>query len=538
MESTAKESTKVDCCRIPYANTGYFGKIVLDYLIGADALKPFYNRSPEIASFEGQMQEKQASYTHRAALKTAIQNQYSRAKIKSESIEILGRENTFTITTGHQVCLFTGPLYFIYKIVSAINTCKTLAEKYPDHNFVPVFWMATEDHDFEEANHFYLPSGKIAWENGQSGAVGRMNTTGLNELAAAIKENLGIGYDAGALISLFEQAYVKHSTIADATRFLVHQLFGKYGVVSIDGDDPQLKKLSVEAFRKELLEGLSAKAMIPTNEALADHYDLQVHAREINLFYLDDQLRERIVRREDGNFEVLRTDKVFSEKEILAALETHPERFSPNVILRGLYQEMILPNLAYIGGGGELAYWFQLKGVFETFEVPFPILMLRNSAMVIDRSLGALMKELDLKAEDLFLPITDLENRLVKSHSEIKLNLDESRGKVEAAFLEMENKLKQINPQLERSVGSGYARTDRIIANLEKKMLRAERKKQEIVLGKLDKIRQSLFPRNGLQERNMNFAVLYLGLGADFVDILLDQLQPFDQEFSVLLEKE
>jgi bacillithiol biosynthesis cysteine-adding enzyme BshC len=396
--------------------------------------------------------------------------------------------------------------------------------------------MATEDHDFEEANHFFLPDGKISWESGQGGAVGRMTPEGMEELAAELREKLGIGYHSGALLALFEKAYLKHNSIADATRFLVHKLFGHLGVIAVDGDDPALKSLAAPVFKQELLEGISSSEVEKTNESLSAHYDLQVHTRDINLFYLDNQLRERIVRREDGRFEVLHTRLQFSEAEMLDLLEKHPERFSPNVILRGLYQEIILPNLAYIGGGGELAYWFQLKGVFTAFKVPFPILMLRNSLMFVSRQANELMQSLELTDMDLFVPVLELENRLVNQHSEHVLNLDASHDKLEQVFLDIETKLREIDQTLERSVRSGYARTERIVKNLEKKMLRAERRKLDTLLGRLQKLRESLFPRDGLQERNMNFVVLYEAMGPEFIEKLLPLVDPFDAKFAVVKE--
>ncbi|MCH2216437.1 MAG: bacillithiol biosynthesis cysteine-adding enzyme BshC, partial [Flavobacteriales bacterium] len=264
-------------------------------------------------------------------------------------------------------------------------------------------------------------------------------------------------------------------------------------------------------------------------------YSLQVTPREVNLFYLDDELRERIILSDDDRYEVLNTKLSFSRDEILEELENHPERFSPNVILRPLYQEVILPNLAYIGGGGELNYWFQLKGVFESFNVPIPILMLRNSVLVIDQKSSKLMDKLGLTNEELFHNSAfELEQELVREASDEALNLKDAHEKLELLFNEMEHKLKRVNDQLGKSVRSGYARSERIVKNLEKKMLRAEKRKHEVLIHRLQLIQDRLFPREGLQERNLNFAVLYQELGADLVPILIDHLDPFTKEFTVL----
>jgi len=538
MESNQKELVEVDCTRVPYADTGYFGKIILDYLSDSEQLRPFYHRRPEVAAFRDQIAEKAQSYQNRAVLAEAVRSQYSQAKLKSDALDLLAQEHTFTITTGHQLCLFTGPLYFFYKIVSAINTTRVLTEKYPDFNFVPVFWMASEDHDFEEANHFYLPSGKIAWESGQTGAVGRMKTENFDHLESILQGHLGVGYRSGELIDLFRKSYQGHKNLAEATRYLVHALFGHLGVIVIDGDDPKLKSMARNAFKAELTEGLSAKAMDETNSSLSQYYDLQVNARAINLFYLGDQLRERIVKTADGHFEVVNTHMCFTEQEMRDMLEKNPERFSPNVILRGLYQEIILPNLAYIGGGGELAYWFQLKEVFKSFNVPFPVLMLRNSAMVVAAELKTQLDKLQLEISDLFKPLIEVENALARSESNQELDLEKSRKKLSDLFQEIEGRLRSVDPILERPAQSGYARVERILRNLEKKMLRAERHKQEIVLSQFHKVREILFPRDGLQERNMNFAPMYQAFGKELIPLLCQHLDPFDFRFTVLLEKE
>jgi len=536
-ESTATK-TSLDKTLLDYAQTGFFGGSVIDYLEGDDKLKPFYGRRPDLESFAGQLKEKAASYGYREIMVSSLKKQYQKVKLKSSNIDLLAREKTFTVTTGHQVCLFTGPLYFFYKIISAINTCSELKKTYPDYDFVPVFWMATEDHDFEEANHFFLPSGKVDWESGQGGAVGRMTPEGLNEVLEELKEKLGVGYRSGEILELFKKAYINHDNVADATRYLVDALFGEYGVVCIDGDDPVLKGAMIPDFAKELVEKTSYKAMTATNRELGEHYSLQVTPREINLFYLGNQLRERMVETEEGEYEVLNTNIKFSPAELKEELEHHPERFSPNVVIRPLYQEVILPNLAYIGGGGELNYWFQLKKVFEEFNVTFPILMLRNSVMVIDQKSSELIEKLDLSIDDLFRKTAfELEQELVTESSDEELHLREHREELETLYLKIEKKLRQVNPQLEKSARSGFVRSERILSNLEEKMMRAEKKKHDILMGRLHRLRDSLFPREGLQERNLSFIPLYEEFGADLIPLLMENLDPFGGQFTVLRSK-
>jgi bacillithiol biosynthesis cysteine-adding enzyme BshC len=535
-DTSAKTSFKV--VQIPYRATGYFSGLVLDYLDEAADLKPFYHRFPRLAHFAEQAKEKSAQYPHREALVEALEAQYASAKLKSASIAQLASANTFCITTGHQVCLFTGPVYFIYKIVSAIKTCRLLSAAHPQLQFVPVFWMATEDHDFAEANHFELRSGKISWEGSQQGAVGRMTTEGLQVVAEQLREALGLGYHAADLLKRFEQAYLGHDTIAAATRYLVHQLFGAYGVVCVDGDDAMLKRLAAPVFRRELFDQLSYTAVTESSEALSAHYSVQAHPREINLFYLGDGKRERIVRAEDGSFEVVNSHLRFSAKEMEAMVGSHPERLSPNVVLRPLYQELVLPNLAYIGGGGELAYWFQLKAMFETYAVPFPILMLRNSGLMLSGKDARRLEALGLHIEALFEDPVALETALVKRETAEDLQLKEARESLALLYGDLEERLGRVAPTLARSARSAFKRSEHLLSSLEKKLLRAERKKQSILLQRLHGLRGGLFPGGSLQERKLNFAEFYMAYGPAFIDSLLDHFDPFLSALTVLQEVE
>ncbi|MBP6557946.1 MAG: bacillithiol biosynthesis cysteine-adding enzyme BshC, partial [Flavobacterium sp.] len=349
-----------DC--ISYQESGYFSKLIVDYLEQKTELKKLYNRFPKIENFKNQIEEKEKNFNSndnvkRQVLANALERQYSGFEISEtvkSNISLLSDSKTFTITTGHQLNLFTGPLYFLYKIVSTINLCKELKQAYPQHNFVPIYWMATEDHDFEEINYFHFKKAKIKWNRESHGPVGRLSTAGLEEVYKVFIEELGLGENAAYLKSLFDNSYLKHSNLAEATRYLANELFGNKGLIILDGDDVALKQIFVPFIKEELLHQTAFRNVTKTNETL-QNYTIQVNPREINLFYIEDDIRERIVF-EDNQYKVNNTNLVFTKNEIHLLLETNPEKFSPNVILRPLYQEVILLNLCYIGGGGEIAY--------------------------------------------------------------------------------------------------------------------------------------------------------------------------------------
>ncbi|NQX98978.1 MAG: bacillithiol biosynthesis BshC [Flavobacteriales bacterium] len=234
--------------KIPYNQTGYFSKLMNDYLEEDESLKPFYNHYCDVASFENVIKERKNLSINRSVLAESLTGQYTNGETSEETksnIQNLKNENCFTVTTGHQLNLFTGPLYFIYKIVSAINLAKELKSNYPENDFVPVYWMATEDHDYEEVNHFNLFKKKYELEKTQTGAVGRMELSGVEGVFAALEEELGDRNGTEEVLALFSKHYSSETTFAAAIKGIVNELFGKYGLVIIDGDDKKLKGLFV-----------------------------------------------------------------------------------------------------------------------------------------------------------------------------------------------------------------------------------------------------------------------------------------------------
>src|SRR3989344_4404179 len=222
---------------ISFEDTKQFSKLFLDYINGESMLRKFYSYSPEIDSFKQAIDDKRKESTNRILLVDVLKKQYSKYSDNStlsDNINLLLKKETFTVCTGHQLCLFTGPLYFIYKIISTINLAEALKKKYPENNFVPVYWMATEDNDFEEISSINLFGKKIKWNSDAKGAVGRLNPASLNVVIDELKQILGESANAKELIQLFKDTYLQHVTISEATRYMVHQLFSEYGLVILD----------------------------------------------------------------------------------------------------------------------------------------------------------------------------------------------------------------------------------------------------------------------------------------------------------------
>lgn len=526
---------------IPFKETGYFSEFITDYLSQKVELRCLYHRFPLTTNFPAQIKEKQAHYSaeNRDILAQALERQYKNLSISKETyqnIEALRQENTFTITTGHQLSLFTGPLYFIYKIVTTIVSCQQLKKLYPQYNFVPIYWMATEDHDFEEINHFSFRGQKLSWHAEQSGMVGDFSTEGLERISNILKVLLGKSHQGQYLASLFERAYEQHKTLASATRYLVNELFTPYGLVIIDGNDKALKELLVPYFKRELLENASHKEVEKTLayiKSVNKNYPEQVHPREINIFYVKDGIRERIVKDEQG-YTVLNTSIRFSEEEILRHLACFPEYFSPNVILRPLYQEVILPNLAYIGGGGEIAYWLELKDMFVQYKVPFPMLMLRNSVLLISEAQEKKLHKLGLTHHDIFLKNNILENKITQRLSEYPIDFSAQRACLQEHFAQLHQIAAHTDKSFLGAVKAQEAKQLKGLDNLEKRLLKAQKKKYRETLDRVIDLRVSLFPKESLQERVDNFSEYMIESQGQFINTLVKHLSPFDFRFVIL----
>ena len=527
-----------DC--ITYQNSGYFSKLIVDYLDQKSELKSLYNRFPTLENFRLQIEEKSKNFPieNREILAKALLNQNQKFEISeatSTNIELLKKSNTYTITTGHQLNLFTGPLYFLYKIVSVINLTKQLKTAYPEHNFVPVYWMATEDHDFDEINFFNFKGKKIQWKKDSQGPVGRLNTSGLEEVFEQFSNELGLGNNANYLRKLFKKSYLEHDNLADATQCLANELFKSEGLVIIDGDDLELKKLFIPYAKEELLHQTSFKKVNETLPLL-EKYNVQVNPREINLFYIQDNLRERIVY-ENGNFKINNTLLSFSESEILTELEKNPENFSPNVILRPLYQEIILPNLCYIGGGGELAYWLELKSNFEANKITFPILLLRNSVLVATKKQVKKMERLNLNWADVFQNQQVLINEKTKAISEFTIDFSEQKEFLKNQFKALHEIANKTDKSFLGAVKAQEVKQLKGLENLEKKLLKAEKRIHTEKLERIIQLQNELFPNQTLQERKSNFADFYDEANEfeAFFSLLNTHLQPLNQKFSIVI---
>jgi bacillithiol synthase len=524
---------------VSFDDSGLFSGLFLDYLKQSKKTKPYYEYSFEINGFKDFLNKNHYSYLNRNNLADIVLQQSKQVSncnpLSLKNIELLKENNTYTVTTGHQLCLFTGPLYFIYKIISVIQLTEMLNNELNDHHFVPVYWMASEDHDAEEINHVYVHGKKITWNTEQKGAVGSFTTDGIDAAIQELESVLGNLPNASALIELLHNAYLKHSTLKDATRYLVNELFGKYGLVVVDGDDVAFKNQFKEEFKKDIFDTLSFQACSNTIQNLkADNYSIQVNPREINCFFIDKEWRTRI-QKSCNNYQIVNSDKEFTRDELNELIDTHPEKISPNVVLRPLYQQKILPNIAYCGGPGELAYWLEYLELFKAYSLPYPVLVPRNFITLIDKITLQKFNKLGFNIADIFKE----EQALIKEYTTnkgISVDLNNEKNELQAFYNNLSNKAQQADKTLEASVKAEFQKAMNGLLAIESKINKALKNKSDTELNQIKTVKAKLFPNQVPQERFENFSSYYARYGETWIESIYSATSCLTKACQVLTE--
>ncbi|MCX6351833.1 MAG: bacillithiol biosynthesis cysteine-adding enzyme BshC [Bacteroidetes bacterium] len=527
----------------PLAALKSFHPLAKKYLTDADSLAKYFAFPATLAGLEMAIESRKNFKVNRNLLHERLKGWYAKVdkdfftnqaneKVKT-NVDLLLDENTFTITTGHQLSIFTGPLFFHYKILSAIKYAQLLKANLPQYNFVPVYWMASEDHDFEEIKSINLFGRTISWERESGGAVGRMSTEGLTKVVEEINALFANREDYKALGEIFTEAYTKGRNLADATTYLVNALFKEYGLVIIQPDDAELKKELIPIMKDEILNQTLYPIIKKAKEAL-EEYAPPVTPREINFFYLEENKRNRITK--EGEFFIAGDAKKWSSAEIEKEIESHPENFSPNVVVRPMYQEKILPNLAYIGGNNEVAYWFELKDGFAATNTFYPQVLVRDSALILGRKFLKDLESLKLFVEDILLGYDDLEVKFF-NQNELNLPVEESIETLFAKLEEIKTTAQSLpKDQLIPIVKQANASTEEW-KKLKKEIKKWREKESEVGLEKLKKLYASVYPESSFQERHDNFIPYYLNHPNMFFDGLFEGFNPLSGTLKILSDK-
>jgi len=523
--------------KVPVSETGKIQKLVKDYLDGNPSLKNLYEFEPEMDSFEKAMLLKQSfPVRNREVLCQSLIDQYKETGLLSESLEarikLLESDDTFTITTGQQNGILLGPLYTALKICNTIALAKALKEKFPSKNFLPVFWMATEDHDIDEIRTVNVCGKKYTWETQQTGAAGKLSNKGLTDLIQQIKAELSENESSELFLEICRKAY-ELNDLSKATRYLAHFLFENEELIIIDADRKELKQIFTSIISNDIFNELSFQESQKAIKQLNENYKVQVNGREINFFYLREGYRERIERTSSG-FRTADSKFIFSEEDLKSEIENSPERFSPNVMMRPVYQETILPNLAYFGGGAELSYWLELKPVFDAYNTQYPILLLRNSAMVLDRTNHHRYNNSKLSAKDLFLPLSTLEKRFALLQAEDDLELKAELEILNQWLQRIEQKASKIHPSLKASALAMGARFKHQTNQFSLKLIREAKRKERIGENRIEQLFKYVYPNGKLQERQESLLTYFHEFGSGFIDDLIESQDPTGNSFVLM----
>jgi bacillithiol biosynthesis cysteine-adding enzyme BshC len=518
--------------------TGLFTDQQNQLAYNQEQVLPFIGQPFSLENYTKQIVQKEGNYskenrTRLVQVLNVIYAQTTTSDLQQKNLRLLENTSTFTITTGHQLSIFTGPIYFIYKILHVIRSTEELNRLYPENHFVPVFWMASEDHDFEEIQSVEVFNSQMKWSSDQKGPVGRFKLDGLD----ALKEEIAGFFEnqpESEIQAIFD-AY-DGANLGEATFNLVNKLFADYGLIVVDGDQSELKKAMIPLVEKEIKEQFSFHAVQKTNEKIQkEGLKLQVNAREINLFYIEDQIRERILQLEDGFF--IEGKGKFSLDELTQLLHTKPACFSPNVILRPVYQELILPNLCYVGGVGEISYWLQLKGVFDALELTFPMIQVRSSLLWIDTVTSKRIEKAEMVLEDLFKDSSDAKKQYLAENASHEIDFEKMDGHFEELRITFLDKIEAIDPNLDKYARAETVKMQKQLDAIKDKLTRSVKQRHDAGLKAIDQIFDKLYPNGGMQERTLNLISMCAdGKVKAKINQLHSFIDPFDPDFVIIRE--
>lgn len=418
------------------------------------------------------------------------------------NINALENPDTYTVSTGQQLHLFLGPAFVLYKIMAVIRMTEDLKLKHPDKHFVPVYWLASEDHDIDEIRDTVVFGRNFRWNTDQTGACGRFHVREVAGLIEQIRTELSLNENNKALLNAFEVIYSTSETLADASIRLVNHLFGQYGLICLDADHSEFKSSIIPFIKKDVLDNANIEPFTAMSDLMAQNgYSTQLSGRDINFFYLQPGQRNRIVN-ENGVYKVQNTEISFSNSEMAEDIERHPERFSPNAMLRPLYQESILPNVAYIGGNAEVNYWLQISNVFKVNNINPPNLCLRPSVWIIPHKTGTWLNKSAI--DPLKMLITANSENLLGflnpgAEGIEALLADFTKLKKEAQDIAAQSNNKELHALAE--AGKHY---EKLLKSLNKHVIQTEKDKLQDKYQKLEEIYRIYFNIKEMQERKLN----------------------------------
>ena len=518
---------------IPLFNSFYKNPILMDLFKKDSNLSSFHNGTDLSHINHDFLEKRDLSIENREVLFQVISSQYSKTGLKiPENLKTIKNKGVFTITTGHQLCVFGGPQYFIHKIISVLKIVENLKLKFKYFDFVPLFWMASEDHDFQEISSLNIFNKNLSIYMEDGVGVGKLKPEIFTPILESLKDIFRNDSRFKNLESIFSASLTQQNW-SNATRYWISKVFEKENLIVIDADDIKLKKLFLPTFKNELEEQFIHNSVENTNKKLRSlGYEPKINPRVLNLFFLEDKKRHRIIF-ENNIFKI--GDKNLKLDEILAILNSSPEKFSPNVLMRPLYQELLLPNLVYVGGPSELVYWSQLKKSFDQANLNFPLLILRDHFNWMSEKNYNQWKSLGFSVNDLSKdPDTLIKNYILNSNNktlDFKIEIE----LIDKLSQNLLDKAKEIETTLEPSVNATMKGMKSDLENVKNKFLKALKSKEELKKNQLNKISCQLHVNGNLTERVDSFIPMYVRNEKDYIKTLKSYSQPENKSLKIII---
>lgn len=531
----------IDYRQLPPA-AGGFSQLFFDYVYDYKEVQRFYALNfRENTAYEQMLQQLSKNHYDRATLTRILAEQNTGASEKTaEHIALLQNPTTLAVVTGQQVGLFGGPLYTIYKTITTIKLAEKLKAKFPSYNFVPVFWVEGEDHDFAEMNHTSLFNAdnkpvRIEYTHGETlpdrnlGAVGELVfNNSLDATFAALEASLQKTDFTPSLLELLKAFYTRGSSFNKAFIGWMNMLFADYGLVFLSSNHPELKKLLVPVFSKEIT-GLpqTSQIVIAQSAELEEQYHAQVKPKSLNLFMFHKGGRYLIQPREtERDFSLKGTRHFLQPEELLQIARESPELLSPNVILRPIVQDTLLPTIAYVAGPSEVAYHAQLRPVYTHFGVSQPIIYPRASASFVEERLLKAMEKYGLDILEFVEDTDKVTTKVSEQISSIKLDdlFANANTAVRSALNEMKFGLKEIDPTLIAALENMQSKIDGNINVLKEKAVAAQKRRNETAVRQIERAASGLLPGGSLQEREINVIYYMNKYGPDLIKWIAGEL--------------
>jgi len=535
---------------IPTRLLPHLSPLAKDYFYDFAKVGEFYNgdfRDP--AAFERQARRAESRPIPRqdlAAILTEQNRSYECGPETLNQIEKLVRDRAGAVVTGQQVGLFSGPLYTIYKALTAVKLAADLSRRGLG-SFVPVFWLASDDHDLAEIDHITLLDKDNRLEEircrmpSQEGKTPASNLVLPRDIEDCLRrlEELTLDTEFKAdIIGRLREAYRPGRTYVEAFAHWMTRLFKANGLVLIDPADPRLKEMGKEVFHFEISEDSpSTRQAVEASERLRRAgYDVQVPLHEgiFNLFYLDG--RRHAIRGKGDNLTIKDMEKPVRKEELLEWAKDRPSSFSPNVLLRPIYQDALLPTVAYVGGQAEVAYFAQLKGVHEAFGLPMPVIYPRKNVTIVEKSVAQVLKKYGLEIPDLWTQpdarMAEMAKKQVPENLEAVLS--RAHSGLEEDFEALKAEVIAFEPTLEGSLDTARGKIDQQWKFVETKVRQAAAKRNETAARQLRKAADSLYPNRRLQERVFNVVLYLIKYGYEFMEKLDQAVDLNEHDHQVL----